>query len=169
MDRWSRAKLQADRMLRAAGFQDAESGAYMRNPLGRTSSHGRDVPAHVLAPLEAARRRDAAEYREWANGVLRRYRFRSSTERDVWARHADGEGLRDIAKAVGWTYHRTRTTVGAIKRKASEPSEPTGAQRKCTRGENISVLMKRCDLRLLLPLAAAAILKLKTSSQPASG
>lgn len=166
MDRWARAKLDADRLLKADGFEDAEAGEYMRDPIGRTSSHGRDVPADVLAPLEAARRRDAAEYRAWAETVLRRWRFRSKAEREAWRRHAAGEGLRDIARAVGWTYHRTRTTVGAIRERAREVREVEGSHTKCR--VSIGSLAKRCDLRVLAALAAGLLCRRQTRSPTSS-
>jgi hypothetical protein len=114
--------------LKASGFADLE-GSDRDGPLSdRGKPHVRgnlDSVTEADHGQEALHRRlaDGAAYHGWAVSVLREHRFRSSLERRIWARHAEGYGLATTAQTLGITYHAARDAVIAVKARNNQSSQ----------------------------------------------
>lgn len=106
--------------LKAAGFEDLESG---RDPDGPLSDRGNLHPVdHTPSELErlADRMEDGADYQSWARHVLHTTHWRNAAERRIWELHCDGLGDRDIAATLTIKRHRVQAVLSAIKAKAAK-------------------------------------------------
>jgi hypothetical protein len=75
------------------------------------------------AEVEANRELKAA-YRDWCLSVLTSFHFTDS-ERQIWERHAYGQGNLSIAKQLGVTEWNVRTTISRIKASSKAPTKAT--------------------------------------------
>jgi hypothetical protein len=139
-------------MLKASGFQDLESADRDAPLSNRGNLHAVTEVAEEHDRL--AQRMDAgAAYYEWAQALLHSHRFRSARERRIWARHADGEGLASIARALGITYHDARDTVNSIKLASKQGSQ--SKESKCRpRPDREARKLKRLTFPVAVKLAA---------------
>jgi hypothetical protein len=108
--------------LKASGFADLE-GSDRDGPLSdRGNLHAVTETDHEHERLRQ-RIATGSAYSAWASGVLHSHRFRSSLERRIWERHADGDGLATTAQALGITYHSARDAVNAVKARINQSSQ----------------------------------------------
>lgn len=156
------AKLEAiwRRKLAQSGFQDLE-GTDRDGPLSNrgklhdgTGKSASDVKASGSVQADAdwenfAHRVDTgAEHTDWAMDVLNTiYDDKNPTLRArIWRGHAQGLGLRQIARVTGVNFHVARDAVNA-----------TIKEFRCERKPNLHLAILRADTRLLEHLARALV------------
>jgi hypothetical protein len=136
--------------LRAAGFRDLAVGTYGDH--GFLSNRG----AGKLVDVDQARNRAAKiAYAEFAAEVSERFPFDYDRDHAIWRLHADGLGMREIARQLGApeNFHSVRSVVNRIRRDALAPDElPTDPR---TFRRRIHSLLMHTDPRTLVVLADA--------------
>jgi hypothetical protein len=125
--------------LKASGFADLE-GQDRDGPLSdRGNLH--ESGDEDAAPLEE-RIDHGSAYHTWAHDVLRKlngHDARSRLRRRIWALHADGWRLKEIAREIpGINFHNARDTVRAIKEKYECREEDDAV--RLVRGTNSTIL-----------------------------
>ena len=155
--------LQAEwrKRLRASGFDDLESSGGELSNRGTVtySDHGREP---VPVEQQVARRETEAAYYDQAREILRTHRFRNATERDIWQRHADCQGMHPIADALGMPYHRVREVVQRVLATA-------GAKAKQAKGRKcLASLVRRSDLTVMGQLGVILVRHLRRTRTPCS-
>lgn len=137
--------------LHASGFRDLEG----RDRDGPLSDRGN---LHVVTEGDGQQERLAeriehgSAYNTWAMGILHSHRFASRLEREAWAHHARGEGLKTAAAALGCTYHDARDAVNAVKAAVQRDVRQVREQ-LCEKPTNLRKLVRRADPGTLLRLA----------------
>jgi hypothetical protein len=156
LERAARAKekeWRASTKLAASGFRDLEG----RDRDGPLSDRGN---LHVVTEGQSQNERLAervehgSAYHTWALDVARTHRFASPLERDAWASHAAGDGIRETARKLGVNFHRARDALHAVRRALRHNKQ----KRKHEWDESkIRQLVRRSDPTTLARLAALLI------------
>jgi hypothetical protein len=138
--------------LAASGFQDLE-GRDRDGPLSdRGNLHavtGEDGQQERLAE----RIEHGSAYHTWATDVLRSHRFASRLQRDAWASHADGDGIRETARQLGVTFHRARCELQAVRAAIALTGRRQRREPECPNPKILRSLVRRSDPSTLASLA----------------
>src|SRR5579884_251889 len=108
--------------LAKVGFYDLEG----RDRDGPLSDRGN---LHVVTEGEAQHERLAervehgSAYHTWAMDVLRSHRFASRLEREAWASHADGDGIRETARKLGMSLHRVMRALRNVRAEVQQGNQ----------------------------------------------
>ncbi len=136
-------------------FPDLEG----RDPDGPLSDRGN---LHVVTEGEgqnerlAERIQHGSAYHTWAHDVLRTHTFASQLERDAWASHADGDGIRETARKLGVTFHRARGALQDVRAALAAKQVRQVREHSCGKAK-IRQLVRQSDPRVLARLAALLI------------
>lgn len=114
--------------LAASGFQDLE-GIDRDGPLSDRGNLHAKYDTEEADEALMQRYESGEAYTDWARGVAAGRRFRSGQERAIWALHADGKGLREIATELDTTYHQAREAVNAVKARVKRQSSKGASNR----------------------------------------
>jgi hypothetical protein len=138
--------------LKSGGFHDLEG----RDRDGPLSDRGNLHPAVATAGSSeriVERIEHGSAYHTWAMDVVRTHRFQSQFERDCWASHADGDGIRETARKLRSTFHPVRNALLSV-RAAIALTGRKGRQGKKPCRRELQRLIAKSNPALLLRLAA---------------